>query len=1165
MSSIDERSGNIVTATAEMPASPPLVPLPRPRSPGTPPQLPRSRGPTPPPTFPSLPGPTNPPLLRSRYGDLDRRSRSRSRSPERERERERARQSRSRERRSRERREAEKLEEKNAWRAFREASPWIVDAAELDWEHWHNRYGEGQGRHIVEVLNVSPSIEEEVKSEMARERPQVPDKYLGDATEPGEHKPWPLTGIQRIRILSPWIIAQLCNASEEGRLDPDIPHTFLRPFQTLAYLQPGMKKALDIIKAKSRGDDVDLPDEDDANAMDDEKVEHAERNSNSGGDSENEGSTFGLMGKRYPGMDAGPLLEHLEFYIKFVDEKVMPLFDTYAGTSHKKIRFNDLGLLFRPGQIVYRPPMGSISSVPYAFYQPVWRVYHAKRTTYDDVPDDIFLSTGDEFHICALYLNYDGELYGTIKTKFDIPCFKGEKDIVDLPVYPLRYAEGVERLRKDLTLQGQMFKSFLKEHHLFYDGWSIPSELLEREGEDKDEEDNRPRLKGHVPTKAGSFRRRSAPEHVEGPVVVDFEEAFHHHPRWKPEFRGSSTAILWTWTLSTGLRAIWHWLDDSRSQLSFKIRELIIVKDDVVEQEKSNFLHSPDMLRFRRSGDQIGVDEEMGENIILLPRHIVGYSLRDRRFYNLDVHSLRRLEKHADIFQDLKINPGHQRIIQSLVTAHFESRRMQKEKPFLSLSQDLVYGKGSGLFILLHGVPGVGKTATAEAVAQHFNKPLFSITCGNLGLEPTGVEAELKEIFRLAHLWDCVLLLDEADVFLARRDIASLKRNALVSVFLRVLEYYSGILFLTTNRVGTIDEAFKSRIHLSLYYERLSQKQMEAIFKVHIRRLRAIEQQKTEQLHDTKLEEMPLDIRDQDILDFAKEHWESTLANPSRRWNGRQIRNAFQIASSLARFDRGSKAAEGKRPATEATSSGEPIQNPAPVLDGAKFKLVSDAIKRFNQYFELATGESDEQAALLDGIRYDSARNRDLGPSTRSDEKKGSRSEKGQSSKRGKERRSDYSDGLRHGNDSNDDHEDHHRGSGGKSRRDKDRDPYHSHSDWPRERDRDRDAGSRSGGKHSSSKGKWSGGRTLSPPRTPSGGGRKLTPAPTSSSKRRSKSPRGSSPRYGKGKSRRDGRHDDSGSEGEESASYSGGRRRGARDRREKSSEGDRYSEGDEY
>lgn len=83
--------------------------------------------------------------------------------------------------------------------------------------------------------------------------------------------------------------------------------------------------------------------------------------------------------------------------------------------------------------------------------------------------------------------------------------------------------------------------------------------------------------------------------------------------------------------------------------------------------------------------------------------------------------------------------------------------------------------------ILLHGGPGVGKSSTVEAVAQKWRKPLFAITCGDLGPEAAEVERSLKEIFRLAQLWDCVLLLDEADVFLPQRHPSDLQRNALVS------------------------------------------------------------------------------------------------------------------------------------------------------------------------------------------------------------------------------------------------------------------------------------------------------------------------------------------------------------------------------------------------
>jgi SpoVK/Ycf46/Vps4 family AAA+-type ATPase len=96
-------------------------------------------------------------------------------------------------------------------------------------------------------------------------------------------------------------------------------------------------------------------------------------------------------------------------------------------------------------------------------------------------------------------------------------------------------------------------------------------------------------------------------------------------------------------------------------------------------------------------------------------------------------------------------------------------------------------------------------------------KLLYPITCGDLGSTAQEVEMNLKKHFTLASRWDCVMLLDEADVFLARRKSEDLHRNSIVSVFLRMLEYYKGLLFLTTNRVGASDEAFKSRVHISLF------------------------------------------------------------------------------------------------------------------------------------------------------------------------------------------------------------------------------------------------------------------------------------------------------------------------------------------------------------
>ena len=43
------------------------------------------------------------------------------------------------------------------------------------------------------------------------------------------------------------------------------------------------------------------------------------------------------------------------------------------------------------------------------------------------------------------------------------------------------------------------------------------------------------------------------------------------------------------------------------------------------------------------------------------------------------------------------------------------------------------------------------------------------------------VEKQLAQMFYLAHKWNCVMLLDEADVFLQARDNENMERNAVVS------------------------------------------------------------------------------------------------------------------------------------------------------------------------------------------------------------------------------------------------------------------------------------------------------------------------------------------------------------------------------------------------
>ena len=138
------------------------------------------------------------------------------------------------------------------------------------------------------------------------------------------------------------------------------------------------------------------------------------------------------------------------------------------------------------------------------------------------------------------------------------------------------------------------------------------------------------------------------------------------------------------------------------------------------------------------------------------------------------------------------------------------------------VSEDLISGKGGGCIFLLYGPPGTGKTLTAEATAELLERPLYQITVAELGTDAEDLEEGLENALRLASHWKAVVLMDEADNFLERRGKNDLARNAMVSVFLRLLEYYDGVLFLTTNRVEDFDPAFYSRISMPIMYPALT-------------------------------------------------------------------------------------------------------------------------------------------------------------------------------------------------------------------------------------------------------------------------------------------------------------------------------------------------------
>jgi len=256
---------------------------------------------------------------------------------------------------------------------------------------------------------------------------------------------------------------------------------------------------------------------------------------------------------------------------------------------------------------------------------------------------------------------------------------------------------------------------------------------------------------------------------------------------------------------------------------------------------------------------------------MLCPPFVYGFSLARKDWCRFYLTQIRDVEWKRDRFDSLVMKDSQKTLLQALVSSH----------AFPENPRDQTQQKGKGLVILLHGSPGSGKTLTAECVAEMTEKALFSTSMAELNKHNRAwyFEYRLREVLQYATIWKAIVLLDEADVFLEARkdDVAdAAERNALVAVFLKHLEYFSGIVFLTTNRIHVFDAAMKSRIHLALGYSPPELEMRRLIW--------------TESLKAVPAEQLDIDI--EDAID--------TLV--CEKLNGREITNAMNTARTLARF-----------------------------------------------------------------------------------------------------------------------------------------------------------------------------------------------------------------------------------------------------------------------
>lgn len=186
--------------------------------------------------------------------------------------------------------------------------------------------------------------------------------------------------------------------------------------------------------------------------------------------------------------------------------------------------------------------------------------------------------------------------------------------------------------------------------------------------------------------------------------------------------------------------------------------------------------------------------------------YIKVFDLEFQQTYMVHVDNLIKYKFNKNLSEKLIIDDDNKDLIELLI--HDDD----------VLNEDIIQGKSGGITILCYGKPGLGKTLTSEIFSESLEKPLYKIQASQLGIKIEDIEKRLQRILKRSERIGAILLIDECDTYLRKRG-DDIVQNCVVGIFLKLMEYYNGILFLTTNLYDDIDDAILSRVTAKFRYE----------------------------------------------------------------------------------------------------------------------------------------------------------------------------------------------------------------------------------------------------------------------------------------------------------------------------------------------------------
>lgn len=508
------------------------------------------------------------------------------------------------------------------------------------------------------------------------------------------------------------------------------------------------------------------------------------------------------------------------------------------------ITFEHLWMIFQPGSVVVSEHKGPLSA------------FELVESRYAETDDGKVLSLWAE----CVDFGLDGKYFGRSRVLLCLNEFKGTRKIDSLSAFPLSFHKRQAEVCEKLIKRGEVFEKLAGHHYKAYEGAAV----------------------------TWNRERQEVLIQVSGRIVIDIE-SFNRFAQSGPLVQVQEFTIR----------------DRERIKEAQKARE-----ETGVEETHNDW--STDVVSgAESSNDSVGAegvpgwasasDDEPLQKLIPYHRMLArsrtrGYSLKLKKWLDFFVDQVQDIVWDDGAFEQLVIPDDQKDLILAFSEAQIKHGQSSNglssggKRKYRGVSEDdegfddVISGKGRGVVCLLSGPPGVGKTLTAEAVAENLRVPLHTLSSGDLGSDAFEVEAELARILDLVSRWGAILLLDECDVFLEARSSAGtdMERNKIVSIFLRTLEYYEGIMFMTTNRLGNIDPAFASRIHVAMQYGNLSAASRKRVWRNFLLGAGAGGGQ-------DKAKRLRAKISEKDLDELAQ-----------LELNGRQIKNAVKMAQLLS-------------------------------------------------------------------------------------------------------------------------------------------------------------------------------------------------------------------------------------------------------------------------